>query len=279
MPNFNMVLTASGAELLAGAIVGTELTFTAIVLGDGVYDGAETDAAALASERLRLPITSIRRQGNAVSLRAAMRYEDAGEGFVWRELGVLARDPAGGADVLYSYANSGNQADTIPAAGAATVLEKIINVKALVASAASVTAVVDSSLVYLTQVDLDAHDADPGANPAAIGAHDENPEAHDLRFLGKADLVDGKVPAEQLPAMEYEPLGSVAAHDRDPMAHDGMLSGVNATLANHEARITRLEDSLFNDITGNPHTYGFDSLTGITVVSGCWNKNKARLEC
>lgn len=252
MPNFNMVLTASGAELLAGAIVGTELTFTAIVLGDGVYDGAETDAAALASERLRLPITSIRRQGNAVSLRAAMRYEDAGEGFVWRELGVLARDPAGGADVLYSYANAGNQADTIPAAGAATVLEKIINVKALVASAASVTAVVDSSLVYLTQVDLDAHDADQNAHAELIAVHNSDGDAHSVIMRQKADLgANGKLVDWELGDIDCGYFDEAAAdpvalHDQSPTVH--MRMAVDGNTAAPADTSATLEEHVVNPL-------------------------------
>ena len=46
----------------------------------------------------------------------------------------------------------------------------------------------------------------------------------------------------------------------------------------HDSRLKRLEDSLFNDIVGNPFLINFDNLVGITVISGCWNKPKQRLE-
>lgn len=46
-----------------------------------------------------------------------------------------------------------------------------------------------------------------------------------------------------------------------------------------ESRVARVEDGLFNDITGNPFLVSFDSLDGIALTSGVWNTERQRIEC
>lgn len=204
MPNFSMVLTAAGAELLAKGVAGKTMQFTAIAVGDGTFSGSPVDATALQSEVKRLPIQRMTRRKNTVSLRATLEAGTVKSGFIWTELGVFATDPDTQGDVLYMYGYAGAESDAVPAANEPTIIEKIINVTAIVASAENVTAIIDTSLVYLTQADLDAHNADPEANPAAIQAHNDNPKAHEELFSQKADLgEDGKIPDEQLPDMDY----------------------------------------------------------------------------
>lgn len=204
MPNFSMVLTAAGAELLAKGVAGKTMQFTAIAVGDGTFSGSPVDATALQREVKRLPIQRMTRRKNTVSLRATLEAGTVKSGFIWTELGVFATDPDTQGDVLYMYGYAGAESDAVPAANEPTIIEKIINVNVIVASAENVTAIIDTSLVYLTQADLDAHNADPEANPAAIQTHNDNPKAHEELFSQKADLgEDGKIPDAQLPDMDY----------------------------------------------------------------------------
>lgn len=85
-----------------------------------------------------------------------------------------------------------------------------------------------------------------------------------------------RVTAAQAGAVD---LASFEVHKHDPNAHEEAHAPILKQLADHETRIRRLEDAIYNDITGNPHSYLFDTLEGIRVVSGCWNKTKNRLEC
>ena len=118
------------------------------------------------------------------------------------------------------------------------------------------------------------------ATKTELDAHNVSPDAHWMQMSQKADLgLDGKVIPEQLPGLDYEPLGAVTAHDVSQDAHTALFAAVNARLATAEAEIAGIKHNLYDPITGNPHTYTFDSLTGIKVVSGCWNKPQARLEC
>jgi hypothetical protein len=54
---------------------------------------------------------------------------------------------------------------------------------------------------------------------------------------------------------------------------------VNETANGHEIRLSHIEDSLFNNITGNPYAVTFDSLSGLNLVKGIWNAEKIRVEC
>lgn len=229
MPDFSMNLTAAGAELLAKGVAGKTMQFTAIAVGDGTFSGSPVDATALQSEVKRLPIQRMTRRKNTVSLRATLEVGTVKSGFTWTELGVFATDPDTQGDVLYMYGYAGAESDAVPAANKPTTVEKIINVNAIVASAQNVTAIIDTSLVYLTQADLDAHNADPEANPAAIDAHNHDPNAHAELFSKKADLgEDGKVPDEQLPDMDY-------------VARTGDTMTGNLTMSN-SATVTGLPD-------------------------------------
>ena len=49
--------------------------------------------------------------------------------------------------------------------------------------------------------------------------------------------------------------------------------------ADLKARIERLENALYYDIKENPFLVTFETLNGITLTKGVWNKNKKRLEC
>lgn len=69
------------------------------------------------------------------------------------------------------------------------------------------------------------------------------------------------------------------SHLTDANAHSELFAPINASIADHANKIVRLEGFLYNEITGNPHDYAFDTLAGITVTSGNWNKTLARLEC
>ena len=51
------------------------------------------------------------------------------------------------------------------------------------------------------------------------------------------------------------------------------------TVSALDSRVSRVEDGLFNNITGNPFLASFDSLNGITLVKGIWNEERKRIEC
>lgn len=74
-------------------------------------------------------------------------------------------------------------------------------------------------------------------------------------------------------ATHQELAGAVQAHDGDPKAHPHLL-GLNAGL---DARLALVELMYSTEVSGNPYTVTFESLTGL-AATGVWNAAYARLE-
>ena len=66
---------------------------------------------------------------------------------------------------------------------------------------------------------------------------------------------------------------AIVAHDADPAAHPYLLG----LYAGADARLSLLELMYNTDVSGNPFTATFESLTGL-VATGVWNTALARLE-
>lgn len=83
--------------------------------------------------------------------------------------------------------------------------------------------------VEIQNENMDKIDTQMKANADAIKALQDNQSK-------KADLVDGKVPAAQLPDMDYDPTGTaeskVSAHNEDEEAHPHLLQQLKTGLAN-----------------------------------------------
>jgi len=108
-------------------------------MGDGVGSGE------MASLRLTLPITEITRQNDQVAVRTVLSLMELQETFYWRELGVTAKDPDSGEEVLYAYGSS-MEGDLISHSG--TLTEKQIAVVLMVQNEMEVSATIDESLIY-----------------------------------------------------------------------------------------------------------------------------------
>ncbi len=155
MAEFNVVLTNKGKTLLAKCIAGQELVFSKIALGDGMYEGSGEEMTKLVSPRKMLPIVKLSQRGMFATVRASLPLTDMDEAFCWRELGVYAKDLETGLEILLAYANAGEKYDYICGEGTSSLSEKIIGVTMNVQSTASVSAIIDDSLVYATQADID----------------------------------------------------------------------------------------------------------------------------
>lgn len=57
------------------------------------------------------------------------------------------------------------------------------------------------------------------------------------------------------------------------------VAQANERIDQLESDISRIEDSLYSNITSNPFSITFDSLTGLSLVKGIWNAEKIRVEC
>lgn len=152
-----LILTNNGRALQAKAQAGATLNFNRIGIGDGSLSGQSiSDLNALISEKKSLSITKLKTQtGGKAVVGAVLSNQDIVTGFYFRELGVFAQDPDVG-EILYCYGNAGAGAEYIPAGGGPDIVEKNIDIVTIVGNASSVSATIESSLVFASQQDLDA---------------------------------------------------------------------------------------------------------------------------
>ena len=136
-------ITDAGSLLIAKVMASRgSITFTRIVMGDGYMPSSQVPEhmTAVVSPKATMEITKCEVTGNGAAVVGG-RYDNSeqSQDFEWRELGLYARDPDVG-EILYSYGNTGESAETIPAGGGATAIEKLIDVVTYVGNDVNVTA-------------------------------------------------------------------------------------------------------------------------------------------
>jgi hypothetical protein len=75
------------------------------------------------------------------------------EGFYWREIGVFATDPDEG-EIMFAYQNAYALAEYI-AAASSEIVEKVLAASFIFDSASKVSAVVDPTILFITEADAD----------------------------------------------------------------------------------------------------------------------------
>lgn len=176
----SVYLTKRGRNLLAKAVAGTNLSFTRFAIGDGYLNGAAIDDLNNVIS-FKETVSISKKQFNEVGkVKLSGNFTNAAVGgFYYRELGLFATDPDLG-EILYAYGNADSRAEYIPVS-TEEIYEKTIVLNTYISNAASVTAVIDESLVFATVEDLnmvidtvDSHVANNNnphvVTPAQIGA-------------------------------------------------------------------------------------------------------------
>lgn len=144
MSGFDVNAITDAGSLLIAKVMASKgsITFTRIVMGDGYMPGSQLPEhmTAVVSPKATMEITKCEVTGNGAAVVGG-RYDNSeqSQDFEWRELGLYARDPDLG-EILYSYGNTGKSAETIPAGGGATAIEKLIDVVTYVGNDVQVTA-------------------------------------------------------------------------------------------------------------------------------------------
>lgn len=162
--------TNKGRILQAKAQTGTPLHFTRIAIGDGELQGqAPQTLNVLISEKLSIEITKlITGEDGTAKIGGSFNNSNLETGFYYRELGLFARDSDDSAkEILYVYGNAGALADYIPAQGS-ELIEKKIDIIAIIGNAINVSATINQSLVYATIEDIENHNINPVAHPKLI---------------------------------------------------------------------------------------------------------------
>lgn len=157
-----MTLTKRGLQLQAKAQAGTPLEFTRVAFGDGQLTGNQDikELNALVHEMKSTLISSNKITGDGtITLSIIINNTGLATGFYMREIGVFATDPDVG-EILYSVSNAGDYPDFLPAGTGNVVVEQQIDIITVVGNASNVTAVVDSSIIYVPKTDFNKIQAD-----------------------------------------------------------------------------------------------------------------------
>ena len=204
---YGFIITTAGEGLLARASAGEGLTITEVWVGKGTVESA---AAAKALTALLDPVaqaTSTQPEvaGGQLSMLVEYRNDMGGgleEGFTLSEFGVMAKVGDDAPTLLY-YAALGDRAQPVPPIAEGLDVHRF-------PVAIGVTGEVEVSLeypagVWVTHEELE--EAMAGIDLSGYIKATEKGQPGGVATLGP----DGKVPAGQLPAMNYDPAGSAAA--------------------------------------------------------------------
>lgn len=149
-------LTEKGINLLAKAQSGTGLIYTKAEAGDGTLPQGQSEESltALIHKTADLQVfgLSFTEPGNAL-VKIRFSNEALTESFMWREVGLFARDPEEG-EILYAYANAGDLADRIPSFSESPS-EFLFQMITKTENAENVTVEVGESMIYVTKNELD----------------------------------------------------------------------------------------------------------------------------
>lgn len=120
-------ITGAGLGIISRLVAGSTLEFTRIAIGDGAMPSDKTPLTVtdLTNRLFDVDINSVESNGKgSATVSGIFNNEDKEVGFFYRELGLFAKDPATGKEVLYCYGNAAADAEWISPSGASSIIEK-----------------------------------------------------------------------------------------------------------------------------------------------------------
>ena len=236
---YGFIITTAGEGLLARAAAGEGLTLTEVWVGKGTVESAEAAKAltALLDPVAKATSTQPAVAGGQISMLVEYRNDLNGgleEGFTLSEFGVMARVGDDAPTLLY-YAALGDRAQPVPPIAEGLDVHRF-------PVAIGVTGEVAVSLdypagVWVTSEELE--EALAGIDLSGYVKAAEKGKPGGVATLGP----DGKVPASELPKMDYDPAGSAAAVQQALTAHTGNKNNPHAVTAEQVGAYTK-EQSL-----------------------------------
>lgn len=205
-------ITVAGLGIISRLVAGSTLEFTRIAIGDGAMPSDKTPLTVtdLTNRLFDVDINSVESDGTgSATVSGVFSNEDKEVGFFYRELGLFAKDPATGKEVLYCYGNAAADAEWISPSGASSIIEKEVKITTLVGNAETVTAEIKSG-IYATKEELaeaTIRKADLDA-PAAEGGR---VLAEQMRFDTQQTLYVDAAAAEGGDGSETKPFKTIGA--------------------------------------------------------------------
>lgn len=224
---YGFIITTAGEGLLARASAGEGLTLTEVWVGKGAVEsaGAAKALTALLDPVAKATSTTPAVAGGQISMLVEYRNDMGGgleEGFTLSEFGVMAKVGDDAPTLLY-YAALGDRAQPVPPIAEGLDVHRF-------PVAIGVTGEVEVSLeypagVWVTHEELE--EAMAGIDLSGYIKATEKGKPGGVATLGE----DGKVPAGQLPKMDYDPAGSAEAVQKNLTAHTGNKNNPHAVTA------------------------------------------------
>ena len=224
---YGFIITTAGEGLLARASAGEGLTLTEVWVGKGAVEsaGAAKALTALLDPVAKATSTTPAVAGGQISMLVEYRNDMGGgleEGFTLSEFGVMAKVGEDAPTLLY-YAALGDRAQPVPPIAEGLDVHRF-------PVAVGVTGEVEVSLeypagVWVTHEELE--EALAGIDLSGYIKATAKGKPGGVATLGE----DGKVPAGQLPAMNYDPAGSAEAVQKALTAHTGNKNNPHAVTA------------------------------------------------
>lgn len=206
-------MTRQGKRVLAHGLLGENINFTRVVIGDGDFDyEAESvyEMLELKSPQMTLPIVEMKVIGDGtVYIKAYLSNAELNHGFECKEHGLFAIDQETGEEVLYSFKNDGNEYHFIPSNVGSVKKNVFVSYVVEIQDAADVTATLDLSMAYINTTDFDEHinstaphpntptKKDDVATTAEIWATDNDSHLHKLKIENLRELLKSGEVAEE----------------------------------------------------------------------------------
>ena len=248
---YGFIITTAGEGLLARASAGEGLTLTEVWVGKGAVEsaGAAKALTALLDPVAKATSTTPAVAGGQISMLVEYRNDMGGgleEGFTLSEFGVMAKVGDDAPTLLY-YAALGDRAQPVPPIAEGLDVHRF-------PVAIGVTGEVEVSLeypagVWVTHEELE--EAMAGIDLSGYIKATEKGQPGGVATLGP----DGKVPAGQLPKMDYDPAGSAEAVQQALTAHTGNKNNPHAVTAEQVGAFTK-EETASDDVIS---LYGLES--------------------
>ena len=211
-------LTAFGQVIEGKRHQGKGIHFTRVAVGDGLLgNGSMINRTELVSERHSMPIDGVLAVDDAKqsAVLATLDNADFSEGFAFREMALFARDPDTGQEGVYLYDNAGQECEFLNTAENGAPIHERLKLLIRTEASENITFAASGNALYIT---------------------DE--EVREL-LRAKADLVNGKVPAEQLPAMDYIPTAQKgAANGVASLGSDGKVPAAQIPALSYQAPLS-----------------------------------------
>lgn len=233
-------LTDIGKSLLLRAISGEQITFTRFEVGSGRLpegsDGSELTGLIWSMVEFEISDMTVNDTGN-VTLTGTFDSSDVKEDFEWRELGLYCKGEDG-FEMLYAYANSGDDAELLHSLTTDILTEQTVTLVVAVGEAENVTAVISPKGQYALRDDFEAHVEDQ-----------QNPHKVTKQQIGL-----GNVPNS---APQDSPVVFADAASNEPL-------NTGETIQTLIGKISRAVKQLYSHLNsnGNPHKVTLEQVGG-----------------